>query len=348
MPVHLPFKGVYMYNQPYSSFFNLLQLMKKFYLIASALLCGSAMIAQNHNVDIEFTEEFIAADGSPVHLEALYVPSYSPAKSADEPGTAIIDGKDKTTPASVIANLENADFDGMPLEVTLGQDGLAYVNFPTEAYINGTLTPVSEGDIRLRIAFGGSPSRPGDTHDLYVHDMTGIYATVSAPAGTKINGYVVAASCAIFKTTEHPTGDPENGKYFHTVMYDFEDLTANNTPTNIQTTGEAYGALNLFTFRRPTKGLDGCDAEGFPCKYFDVVFRGIKSGQKVGLCNYQTLYKGITPHPYDASASISTIGSDDANAPVEYFNLQGMRVENPTSGLYIKRQGQTTEKVLVK
>ncbi len=38
----------------------------------------------------------------------------------------------------------------------------------------------------------------------------------------------------------------------------------------------------------------------------------------------------------------------DANAPVEYYNLQGIRVENPANGLYIKRQGNKVAKVLVK
>ena len=38
----------------------------------------------------------------------------------------------------------------------------------------------------------------------------------------------------------------------------------------------------------------------------------------------------------------------DANAPVEYFNLQGVRVSNPENGLYIVRQGNTVNKVYVK
>lgn len=36
----------------------------------------------------------------------------------------------------------------------------------------------------------------------------------------------------------------------------------------------------------------------------------------------------------------------DANAPVEYYNLQGVRVENPESGLYIRRQGGKATKVI--
>ncbi|MDE6288435.1 MAG: hypothetical protein K2M00_06590 [Muribaculaceae bacterium] len=37
----------------------------------------------------------------------------------------------------------------------------------------------------------------------------------------------------------------------------------------------------------------------------------------------------------------------DANAPVEYFNLQGVKVENPANGLYIRRQGNVATKVVL-
>lgn len=37
----------------------------------------------------------------------------------------------------------------------------------------------------------------------------------------------------------------------------------------------------------------------------------------------------------------------DEDAPVEYFNLQGVRVANPENGLYIKRQGNKVEKVVL-
>ncbi len=36
----------------------------------------------------------------------------------------------------------------------------------------------------------------------------------------------------------------------------------------------------------------------------------------------------------------------DANAPVEYFNLQGVRVNNPENGLFIARQGSKITKVI--
>lgn len=46
------------------------------------------------------------------------------------------------------------------------------------------------------------------------------------------------------------------------------------------------------------------------------------------------------------STGISSIGADN-NAPIEYYNLQGLRVDNPGHGLYIMRKGNSTSKVIL-
>jgi hypothetical protein len=51
--------------------------------------------------------------------------------------------------------------------------------------------------------------------------------------------------------------------------------------------------------------------------------------------------------PKDASG-IEGVAADNSNAPVEFYNLQGVRVANPTAGIYVKRQGNSATKVLVK
>ena len=38
---------------------------------------------------------------------------------------------------------------------------------------------------------------------------------------------------------------------------------------------------------------------------------------------------------------------DDYNAPVEYYNLQGLKVANPEKGIFIKKQGKKSTKVLL-
>ncbi len=55
------------------------------------------------------------------------------------------------------------------------------------------------------------------------------------------------------------------------------------------------------------------------------------------------------PDP-DGLAGIDGIDADNAGAPVEYYNLQGLRVsaENLVPGIYVRRQGTEVIKVLVK
>lgn len=38
----------------------------------------------------------------------------------------------------------------------------------------------------------------------------------------------------------------------------------------------------------------------------------------------------------------------DKNAPVEYYNLQGVRVEDPSNGLYLVRKGGKVSKIMIK
>lgn len=46
-----------------------------------------------------------------------------------------------------------------------------------------------------------------------------------------------------------------------------------------------------------------------------------------------------------------TLGIDaittEENAPVEYYDLQGVRITNPTAGLYIVKQGKKVSKQLI-
>lgn len=53
----------------------------------------------------------------------------------------------------------------------------------------------------------------------------------------------------------------------------------------------------------------------------------------------------MLPEDITEPSALGTITADE-NAPVEYFNLQGIRIDNPESGLYIRRQGNTVTKIV--
>ena len=58
------------------------------------------------------------------------------------------------------------------------------------------------------------------------------------------------------------------------------------------------------------------------------------------------LIKVSTAQIVDAVEGI--VADDDANAPVYYYNMQGVRVTNPENGIYIRVQGKNATKVLVR
>jgi hypothetical protein len=49
-------------------------------------------------------------------------------------------------------------------------------------------------------------------------------------------------------------------------------------------------------------------------------------------------------------SGVEDITVDDSNAPVEVFNLNGVRMnsENLPAGLYIRRQGRNVSKVVIR
>lgn len=59
-----------------------------------------------------------------------------------------------------------------------------------------------------------------------------------------------------------------------------------------------------------------------------ITFRVGKGGQQVGIENIEN--------------------ADDNNAPVEWYTLQGVRVDNPSGGIFIRRQGTQVTKELLK
>lgn len=75
-------------------------------------------------------------------------------------------------------------------------------------------------------------------------------------------------------------------------------------------------------------------------------------GKKVTLkCNIEKYFsiaglKGTSEYVLENSSAIEEIGTD-VNAPVEYYNLQGVKVANPENGIFIKKQGSRTTKVVL-
>lgn len=161
------------------------------------------------------------------------------------------------------------------------------------------------------------------------------------------------------------------------LTFDLENmiLTAQGVPT-LYLIGEFNGWTPLATYAfdytdgiytLKTRDFSG----GFMISTLDNSFKlGSKTGNAIELDKEHPLspdglnisYAGLperatskvkvtvyTEGTYDHSTTgIESVGDEAADGPVEYFNLQGIKVNNPAKGIYIKRQGSTVEKILVK
>lgn len=348
--------------------------MKRSLLFASIALCPILATAQSyHGFSINASQELIdntlggilstnayRIEGKAITLQVLYQPQYqiqtvNDALTTWTPGSTTKGDSgscmDYTSPSTGLSSgqkevnesLVAGDIDGIVLKSYMGADGLSYVDMPKQYYKNGVLTdiPATGGDIRVRFCTESkSTSRLGDDPACYVTDITGVYVTVSAPSTVKITSdYVQANTSTTFSASAGAPDDDGCGKVQRLAYFEMPS-TNSTTPQDITFKGKAKGSWNLFTWKRNNK-----DAYGFPLRYIDIVFYGVKPGEKVGWTNYQSLHDGYTPVPY-SGAGIGEVASDDANAPVEYFNLQGIKVAQPEKGIFIERQGSKTRKVM--
>lgn len=110
------------------------------------------------------------------------------------------------------------------------------------------------------------------------------------------------------------------------------------TLAEIKNTKELKGTLNL-------EGLVPDKINGLWVKVFIYLTDGQKNAEAVQYPGAAQEWHGLDlDMRTDAIADVEA----DTDAPVEYFNLQGVRVDNPANGLFIRRQGNKVSKVVIR
>lgn len=90
--------------------------------------------------------------------------------------------------------------------------------------------------------------------------------------------------------------------------------------------------------------------EGTDYTVANGVFTFLKDAEKAICTMTNADFSSLTLKTVELNIKSSGIESIDADndAPVEYYDLRGIRVSGDAPGLYIRRQGNKTTKVLVK
>lgn len=189
---------------------------------------------------------------------------------------------------------------------------------------------------------------PLTTDDLFIDGAATSLTRYKFSTAAREGSFLANATVA-------PNSDLTNGGTCFTigdngyVVYPFEDSFnyTNNTFSLVKTTSDyTFGGMSQLAIL-PEGGIGSVWSETYSCsadtrKMSDNCVRLFLYVPGNGLCAYD-----IT----DAKLSgVEDVEIEATNAPVEYYNLHGVKVnaDNLTPGIYITRQGNKTKKVLVK
>lgn len=82
---------------------------------------------------------------------------------------------------------------------------------------------------------------------------------------------------------------------------------------------------------------------------FNRLWIGVQADQDInGFTSYYSDSLPVTVSFTLPTSGIDAVTPDDDNSPVEYYNLQGIKVAEPAPGIYIRKQGEKTSKVLIR
>lgn len=204
-----------------------------------------------------------------------------------------------------------------------------YKDVPQLAQKSKIVSINGEGPAPIELEGEGTEAKPFTVADVRAINPTSTTENPDYPEKYWVKGYIVGrcdgqsyapvfSATAVDETTPvgatniviAPTPDCTNANLCIPVALPSGDvrekLNLKDNPTNLRQAVEVYGNIYAY-FNQP----------------------GVRNTSDYKL----------------ASDGVEGIEIDE-NAPVEYFNLQGVRVENPANGLYIMRQGDKVVKVI--
>ena len=264
----------------------------------------------------------------------------------------------KDTDAAVVytsSNVEVATVDAATGEVTLVAAGTTTIKAATEAtetYEAGeatyTLTVMDKAEIVYendgKTDASGFTFEVGEGENPWKFSSYGMTGNAFEIAGKTADAYAVSP---VFDLTNRikPISITQTFAYnFITVAQVPEYFTIavreeGATEWTVLTAAPAPEAINKWTY------VDdyAIDLGAYEGKKIQIGYHYVADGTVCGGWQIKNfLVKG------KKSSAVSDITVEDSDAPVVYYNMQGVRVANPANGLYIRVQGKKATKVLVR
>lgn len=242
--------------------------------------------------------------------------------------------------------------------VTLSNDATA---FPQADYVKTAETAsgstiqingIKAGGGRLIImgSLKGSLSGDGVTIASAGNQLEGFFIDTKTPDGTIEVAGTAGNTISGFSNT---IVDRTSGNYImlgynlsNGYLMETFDNTGKSTETQYLATGNGMFGIPSATFNNATKQLVIAARSNK-----NIEFAGTTATGNDAISVYTAFAASYILDVNDAMSGIEDVASDiipDEDAPVEYYNLQGIRVNNPANGIFIRRQGSKVEKIIMR
>lgn len=314
---------------------------------------GSTITIESSNVDIKTIV---------VTLDDFSKSQYVGEAVLSDGWTGALDG--------VTYTITSAGLKSITMKAEVKQLRIKTIIASTDASLEGALTPdkteaVGGGDEPV------NPDEPTDPNVIYSNTFDSNFdgwtkindKTLSDFSGWKINnnnpkclicnsyysGEAHAADSWVVREFDFANRTDVNMTFEQAFGYDFPQAQNENYTVNIRTVGGDWVALALSNFpEKPAKNWsdwvsNDLDLSEWDGQKVEIGFRYLNDGSKSGAWEIKNLVIKGTP----GAGAVEGIEADENVAPV-YYNLQGVRVNNPENGLFIQVKGSKATKVLVK
>ncbi len=223
-----------------------------------------------------------------------------------------------------------------------GYTGTIYIGFFYSAAEDANYATWCVDNVKLGQQTGETPVDPVDP---------------SAP-GEENNPYIVGKVLDLFAASENNSYTADN-KWVAGYIVGAIPAGAGKTAEDIVFGNEGVANTNIvIAGSADCKDYTKCVAVQLPSgdlrNALNIVDHAENLGRSVKLYGNLIKYFGApglkNTKKYVLDVEVSGIENVEAadNAPVEYYNLQGIRVAEPVNGLYIRRQGNTATKVYIR
>ena len=214
-------------------------------------------------------------------------------------------------------NAEVATINAETGEITLVAAGVANISARFEG---DAQYEASEATYKLTVKAPADPSVDISNTIETAYTVAKAYELIAANQGLETAVYVKGII----------TNVKEVSAKFGNATYSINDDSTYDKATALLIYRGLYGENIKFTAEDQIKVGDAVTVYG---KLVD--YNGTK---EMNSGNYIVVLNGVS--------GVENVAAE--NAPVEYFNLQGVRVANPENGLFIRRQGNTVSKVVIR